>query len=110
MLYRNREVKNIKICLPRGLFYGIVFQRTEMGLLTHFYDVDYWSVPIQSMPRFAQVSASVTVRAYFVYSRIVSLLGLYIGFLLYRGAVGIFAQPGQIRRGVPLCHCGNVHL
>lgn len=36
--------------------------------------------------------------------------GLYIGFLLYRGAVGIFAQPGQIRRGVPLCHCGNVHL
>ena len=53
----------------------IVFQGTEMGVLTHFYDVDYWSVPIQSMPRFAQVSAPVTVRTYFVYSRIVSLRG-----------------------------------
>ena len=80
----------------------IVFQGTEMGVLTHFYDVDYWSVPIQSMPRFAQVSASVTVCMYFVYSRIVSLLG-YISVFFFTASLSVFLRSQVKSAVVSLC-------
>ena len=88
------------LLLVCGIF--IVFQGTEMGVLTHFYDVDYWSVPIQSMPRFAQVSMSVTVRAYFVYSRIVSLLG-YLSVFFFTASLSVFLRSQVKSTVVSLC-------
>lgn len=77
-LFYSKLFYSVFIVIILYLLFGLI----EAGFIGYYYDTDYWSAPIQSMPRFENIINEFTVAEYFVSHKIVSLTGYVCSFML----------------------------
>ncbi len=53
----------------------------DAGFIACFYDVEYWDVPVQSMPVFETVSENQTIAEYMLKYQIISFIGYVVSFV-----------------------------
>lgn len=91
------EIFRTKIMYPAlmGIILYLAFFAVSMFFLMYYYRIDFWSVPIQSIPGFSYVTAEMSIAEYMVLYQCVSLLGFILLFIFTSSVSAI--SGGQLK-------------
>lgn len=65
-----------------SIFLYLIFTAISVFFLMHYYNIDFWSVPVQSMPNFSYISDELSIAEYMILYQSISLIGYVLCFIL----------------------------
>ena len=91
------EIFKIKIIYSAvmGIFLYLTFFAASMFFLMYYYNIDFWTVPIQSIPGFSYISAEMSIAEYMIIYQCISSLGFVLLFIFTASVSAI--SGGQLK-------------
>ncbi|MGN1409149.1 MAG: hypothetical protein ACI4XJ_03135 [Eubacteriales bacterium] len=78
-----------------GIILYLAFFAVSMFFLMYYYDIDFWTVPIQSIPGFSYVTAEMSIAEYMILYQCISLIGFMLLFMFTASMSAI--SGGQLK-------------